>query len=90
MNTYIAIVEQKYDKIDIIHALHSLGDIVELFDNVFLINTRYSSTEIRDELDDSLVGEPKIYVCKLAKGSAWRNLEVSSSVIKDFYCNEED
>lgn len=50
MNTYIAIVEAKYDKQDVVHALHSLGEIVELFDNAFLIKTRYGATEIRDEL----------------------------------------
>lgn len=90
METYIAIVEEKYDKQEVIHALHSLGDIVELFDNAFLIKTRYSATDIRDEVEDSLEGNPKIYVCKLARGSAWRNLEVSSTSIKDIYSNEED
>lgn len=90
METYITIVEEKYDKQDVIHALHSLGDIVELFDNAFLIKTRYSATDIRDEVEDSLEGNPKIYVCKLSRGSAWRNLEVSSTSIRDIYSNEED
>ena len=90
MNTYIAIVEAKYEKQDIIHALHSLGEIVELLDNAFLIKTRYNATEIRDELDDSLDGEPGIYVCRLARGSAWRNLEVPSNVVKGIYSNEEE
>lgn len=90
METYIAIVEEKYDKQEVIHALHSLGDIVELFDNAFLIKTRYSATDIRDEMEDSLEGNPKIYVCKLSRGSAWRNLEVPSILIKDIYSNEED
>lgn len=90
METYIAIVEEKYDKQEVIHALHSLGDIVELFDNAFLIKTRYSATDIRDEMEDSLDGNPKIYVCKLSRGSAWRNLEVPSILIKDMYSNEED
>lgn len=90
METYIAIVEEKYDKQDVIHALHSLGEIVELFDNAFLIKTRYSATDIRDEVEDSLEGTPKIYVCRLARGSAWRNLEVPSTSIKDIYSNEED
>lgn len=90
MNTYIAIVEAKYDKQDAVHALHSLGEIVELFDNAFLIKTRYCATEIRDELNDSLEGEPGIYVCRLARGSAWRNLGVPSSVVKGIYSNEEE
>lgn len=90
MNTFIAIVESKYDKLDIIHALGGLGDIVELFENAFLIKSRLAATEIRDELYDSLDGEPCIYVCRLAKGSAWKNTGASSAEIKGIYSNEEE
>lgn len=90
MNTYIAIVNSKYDHIDVIHALGGLGEIAELFENAFLIKTRYMATDIRDELYDSLEGEPSIYVCKLTRGSAWKNTGSSSSEIKGIYSNEEE
>ena len=90
MNTYIAIVESKYNQQEVIHALGGLGDIAELFENAFLIKSRYMATDIRDELYDSLEGDPKIYVCKLAKGSAWKNTGASGSEIKAIYSNEEE
>lgn len=90
MNTYIAIVSSQYNHHDIIHILGGIGDIVELFENAFLIKTRYTAVDIRNELYDSLENEPSIYVCKLARGSAWKNTSASSSEIKGIYSNEEE
>ncbi len=90
MNTYIVIVESKYEKQDVIHTLGSFGEIAELFENAFLVRSRYTATDIRDELYDSLEGEPGIYVCRLARGSAWKNTGASSTEIKGIYSNEEE
>ena len=90
MKTFIAIVESKYEKQDVVHALDSIGEIAELFENAFLVKSRYTATDIRDELYDSLEGEPSIYVCRLTRGSAWRNTAASSAEIKGIYSNEED
>ena len=90
MNTYIAIVGSQYNHRDIIHILGGIGDIAELFENAFLIKTRYTAVDIRNELYDSLEDEPSIYVCKLARGSAWKNASASSSEIKGIYSNEEE
>ena len=90
MNTYIAIVESKYNHQDVIHILGGIGDIAELFENAFLIKTRYTAVDIRNELYDSLEDEPSIYVCKLARGSAWKNASATSAEIKGIYSNEEE
>lgn len=90
MNTYIAIVKSQCNHQDIIHVLGGLGDIAELFENAFLIKTRYTAIDIRNELYDSLEDEPSIYVCRLARGSAWKNTSASSSEIKGIYSNEEE
>lgn len=90
MDTYIAIVESKYEKTDVVHALGSLGEMAELFENAFLVKSRYTASDIRDELYDSLDGSPKIYVSKLARGSAWKNTGASSVEIRLFYSNGED
>ena len=37
MDTYIAIVESKYEKTDVVHALGSLGEIAELFSTCSII-----------------------------------------------------
>lgn len=90
MNTYIAIVGSQYNHQDIIHILGGIGDIAELFENAFLIKTRYTAVDIRNELYDSLEDEPSIYVCKLARGSAWKHTSASSAEIKGIYSNEEE
>lgn len=90
MNTYIVIVNKSCDDQEVIHTLHAFGDIVQLFENAYLVQTRYVASEIRDELYESLGNSTQIYVCRLARGSAWKNTEATNSAIKGIYSNEED
>lgn len=90
MNTYITIVNKECEAEKIQEVLRDIGEITRLFDNAFLIKTNETATYIRDELYVKLGSETSIYVCKLSKGSAWRNTLSSNILIKSLYSNEEE
>ena len=80
MNTYIAIVNKSCNTQEVIHALHNFGDVVQLFENAYLVQTRYIASDIRDELFETLGEATQIYVCRLARGSAWKNTAATESI----------
>lgn len=90
MNTYIAIVNKSCNTQEVIHALHNFGDVVQLFENAYLVQTRFVASDIRDELYETLGEDTQIYVCRLARGSAWKNTAATNNAIKEIYSNGEE
>ena len=88
VNTYIVVVSWEQITTTVKQVVANFGDYILLFDNTILVNTEYRSSEIRDALKRALADDAQIYVCKLDRGSAWSNVEVSNISIKAFYRNE--
>ena len=88
VNTYIVVVSWEQITTTVKQVVANFGDYILLFDNAILVNTEYRSSEIRDALKRALADDAQIYVCKLDRGSAWSNVEVSNISIKTFYRNE--
>ncbi len=88
VNTYIVVVSWEQITTTVKQVVANFGDYILLFDNAILVNTEYRSSEIRDALKRALADDAQIYVCKLDRGSAWSNVEVSNISIKAFYRNE--
>lgn len=88
VNTYIVVVSWEQITTIVKQVVANFGDYILLFDNAILVNTEYRSSEIRDALKRALADDAQIYVCKLDRGSAWSNVEVSNISIKAFYRNE--
>lgn len=88
VNTYIVVVSWEQITTTVKQVVANFGDYILLFDNAILVNTKYRSSEIRDALKRALADDAQIYVCKLDRGSAWSNVEVSNISIKAFYRNE--
>ena len=80
-NSFIVIVGVEYDMLDVNHALGTLGDVAQLFENAFLVKTRYKVNDIYDELISVLEADPKVFICKLTKGSSYNNLMAASTEI---------
>lgn len=85
MNTYIVVVSWISDTNRLISVLLDVGDCVCLFDNVFLLKSSWMPTEIRNRLKSVFSVNTSIFISKLARGSAWSNLEVSNVDIKTMY-----
>ena len=88
VNTYIVVVSWEQITTTVKQVVANFGDYILLFDNAILVNSKYRSSEIRDALKRALADDAQIYVCKLDRGSAWSNVEVSNISIKAFYRNE--
>lgn len=89
VNTYIVVVSWEQITATVKQIVARFGDHILLFDNTFLVNTEFRSPEIRDALKQALPDDAQIYVCKLDRGSAWSNVDVSNISIKAFYRNEQ-
>lgn len=85
MNTYIVVVSWISDTDLIESVLSEIGECVYLFDNVFLLNSSWIPSEIRSRLKNDLSTNTSIYISKLARGSAWSNVEASNVSIKSLY-----
>lgn len=90
VNTYIVVVSWEQITATVKQIVARLGEHILLFDNTFLVNTEFRSSEIRDVLKQALPDDAQIYVCKLDRGSAWSNVDVSNISIKAFYKNEQE
>ena len=85
MNTYIVVVSWISNTDLIESVLSETGKCIYLFDNVFLLSTSWIPTEIRSCLKNNLSTNTSIYISKLARGSAWSNVEASNVSIKSLY-----
>ena len=90
VNTYIIVVSWEQSTTTVKQIIARLGDYILLFDNTALVKTESRSSEIRDALKQALTDDAQIYVCKLERGSAWSNLDISNISIKAFYRNEQE
>lgn len=90
VNTYIVVVSWEQNTTTVKQIIERIGDYILLFDNTILVNTDFRSSEIRDALKQALADDAQIYVCKLGRGSAWSNVDVSNISIKAFYRNEQE
>ena len=89
VNTYIVVVSWEQSTTIAKQIVGSFGEHILLFDNTFLVQTIFRSSEIRDALKQALADDAQIYVCKLDRGSAWSNIDVSNVSIKAFYRNDQ-
>lgn len=89
VNTYIVVVSWEQNTTTVKQIIERIGDYILLFDNTILVNTDFRSSEIRDALKQALADDAQIYVCRLDRGSAWSNVDVSNISIKAFYRNEQ-
>ena len=85
MNTYIVVVSWISDTDLIKSVMSEIGESIYLFDNVFLLNSSWIPTEIRSRLKNDLSTNTSIFISKLARGSAWSNVEASNVSIKSLY-----
>lgn len=85
MNTYIVVASWISDTDLIKSVMSEIGESIYLFDNVFLLNSSWIPTEIRSRLKNDLSTNTSIYISKLARGSAWSNVEASNVSIKSLY-----
>ena len=90
VNTYIVVVSWEQRTTMVKQIVEKFGDYILLFDNTALVKTTSRSSEIRDTLRQILTDDAQIYICKLDRGSAWSNLDVSNISIKAFYRNEQE
>ena len=90
VNTYIVVVSWEQSTTTVKQIMERFGDYILLFDNTALVKTASRSSEIRDALKQALTDDTQIYVCKLDRGSAWSNLDVSNISIKAFYRNGQE
>lgn len=85
MNTYIVVVSWISDTDLIKSVMSEIGESIYLFDNVFLLNSSWIPTEIRSRIKNDLSTNTSIFISKLARGSAWSNVEASNVSIKSLY-----
>lgn len=90
MNTYIVVVSWISDTDLIKSVMSEIGESIYLFDNVFLLNSSWIPTEIRSRLKNDLSTNTSIFISKLARGSAWSNVEASNVSIKSLYQNGKE
>lgn len=90
VNTYIVVVSWNQSTTFVKQIIERFGDYVILFDNTFLVKTQFRSSNIRDSLKEVLTDDAQIYVCKIDRGSAWSNIDISNVSIKSFYRNEQE
>ena len=81
MSTYIVVVSWLSDTDLLKSLLSKMGESVYLF----LLNTSWKASEIRNRLKSYLSDDASIYVSKLVRGSAWSNVEASNVSIKLLY-----
>lgn len=90
MRTFIVIASEDITSGTIRNLLGSFGIYEHLFDNAFLLNSNWSSVEIRDALKEIGDEDCSVYVGTLSRGSAWYNSIAKNSDIRQLYKDAEE
>ncbi len=70
--TYDLISDKDYSKL--YEAIKNYGYYAHLLESIWIIKSSTSSTDIRDNLKNYIDDDDKIFVAKLTRECAWKNL----------------